>query len=120
MRPPKIRDEGGVLIVKLDDASALNDGQTIGIRQSLFQAVQDHAGARVAVDLGAIGFLSSSGVALLIGLKRRVESRGGRLVLFRAQPVVVELFRVMKLADFFTVAAEQEDAVKLLPPIPSV
>jgi len=120
MRPPQIRDEGGVLIVKLDDASALNDGHTIGIRQPLFQAVQGHAGARVAVDLGSIEFLSSSGVALLIGLKRRVEERRGRLMLFAVHENVIELFRVMKLADYFTVAADQARAVELLPPLPAL
>ena len=50
------------------------------------------ASPRVAIDLGAIDYISSTGIALLIGTKRRVEARQGRLVLFGLQPEVLELF----------------------------
>ena len=61
MRPPQIQDENGVLVIVLDDPGSLNDGQTLGIRQPLFGAVQAADAPRVAVDLGAIEFLTSSG-----------------------------------------------------------
>ncbi len=119
MRPPRIREEAGVLIITLDDANALNDGQAVGVRQPLYQAVQAHPGSRVAVDLGGIDFLSSSGVALLIGLKRRVDLAEGHLVLFRLHTHVLDLFKVMRLVDLFTLADGEAEALDLLRSIPA-
>lgn len=120
MRPPQIREEAGVLLITLDDPAALNDGQSIGLRQPIYQAVQDRAAPRVAVDLREIDFLSSSGVALLIGLKRRVDAQLGRLVLFHIHPHVLDLFRVMRLVDLFVIAGDRDEAVELLPPSPTI
>jgi len=119
VRPPQIREEAGVLLITLDDPAALNDGQSIGLRQPIYQAVQDRAAPRVAVDLREIDFLSSSGVALLIGLKRRVDQGLGRLVLFGLHPHVLDLFRIMRLVDVFAIADDQPAALELLPPIPA-
>ncbi len=120
MRPPQLSEEGGVLFITLDDPGALNDGQAVGVRQPLYQNILNRQGPRVAVDLAGIDFLSSSGVALLIGLKRRVDAQLGRLVLFHIHPHVLDLFRVMRLVDLFVIAGDRDEAVELLPPSPTI
>ena len=117
MRPPQIREQGGVLIVTLDDPLAVNDGMATHLRQPLYQAVLDRTAPRVAIDLGPIDYLSSSGVALLIGMKRRVDQVEGRLVLFQIHPDVVDLLSSMKLISLFQIAANQDEAIELLPPL---
>ena len=118
MRPPQIRDQGGVLIVTLDDPAAVNDGMASHLRQPLYQAVLDLRAPRVAIDLGPIDYLSSSGVALLIGMKRRVDQVEGQLVLFDIHPDVRDLLTSMKLIGLFRVAEDQDQALELLPPAP--
>lgn len=120
MPPPQMVEEGGILFITLDDADALNDGQAVGVRQPLYQAIQEREGPRVAVDLAGIDFLSSSGVALLIGMKRRVDLQIGRLVLFHIHPHVLDLFRVMRLVDLFVIAGDRDQAIELLPPLPTL
>ncbi len=120
MPPPKIRDQGGVLILTLDDLATVNDGQAVAPRQAIYKAASDGASPRVAVDLSAIDFLSSSGVAMLIGLKRRIEAKGGRMVLFGIHPYVRDLFLVMKLVDLFQIVDGQDDALALLPSSPVI
>lgn len=120
MRPPTIIEEDGVLVIMLDDPDALNDGQAVGFRQPLYQAVMDRESPRVAVDLEGIDFLSSSGVALLIGLKRRVALKNGQLALFRLHPHVLDLFRVMKLASLFPIADDRASAMELLSSAPTL
>ncbi len=119
MRPPQMSEDGGVLTITLDDPDALNDGQAVGVRQPLYQSIQERQSPRVAVDLAGVDFLSSSGIALLIGLKRRVDGQKGRLVLFHIHPHVLDLFRVMRLVDLFVIAGDRDEAVELLPPLPA-
>ena len=119
MRPPLIREQDGVLVITLDDAAALNDSQSVGLRQLLFGSLPESGLNGVVGDLGAIDFLSSSGISLLIGLKRKVEERGGRLVFIRARPNVLDQLRIMRLVDFFLFAPNLPAAVELFPPAPS-
>lgn len=114
MPAPNIRDQDGVLILTLDDLATVNDGQALAPRQAIYQAATQADVPRVAIDLTAIDFLSSSGVAMLIGLKRRVEGKAGRMVLFGIHPYVMDLFQVMKLVELFQIAPAAEEAVALL------
>ena len=120
MRPLKTRDEGGVLILTLEETAGVNDGQSDVYRQKVYEAVEDLTRPRVAVDLGPIDFLSSSGVALLIGLRRRVASAGGTLVLYRLHPYVQDLLKVMKIAPLFRIADDEAGALGMLSPTPAV
>jgi anti-sigma B factor antagonist len=114
MRPVTIRDERGVLILGLEEPAGVNDGESDVYRQKVYEAIDGLVKPRVAIDLGSIDFLSSSGVALLIGLRRRIGVAGGSLVLFGLRPYVGDLLRVMKIASLFTVAADEASAVGLL------
>ena len=117
MRPPQLREQGGVLIVTLDDAASVNDGMASHLRLPIYQAVLDRIMPRVVVDLSLIDYLSSSGVALLIGIKRRVDQVNGHLILFQIHPDVLDLLQSMRLAGLFQIAANQDEALELLPPL---
>ncbi len=114
--PLKSEITDGVLVVVLDDAKSVNDGFSDDCRQLVYAAVDDHPRPRVVIDLAAIDFLSSSGVALLIGLKRRIEASGGMLALCGLQPYVTDLLVMMKLAPLFQCTADRAAAVELVRP----
>ena len=118
MQPPKIREEGGVLILTLDDPAVVNDGMATEFRQPIYDSVLDRPAPRLAVDLGLVDYLSSSGVALLIGIKRRIDQVRGTLVLFQIHPDVLDLLRSMKLITLFRVAANQGEALEILSSAP--
>jgi anti-sigma B factor antagonist len=114
MQPLKTRDEGGVLILTLEEMAGINDGQSDVYRQQIYEAISDLPRPRVAVDLAPIDFLSSSGVALLIGLRRRIAMSQGSLVLFGLHPYVQDLLRVMKIAPLFQIADDEKSALGML------
>ena len=118
MRPLPMIEKGGVLVITLDDNAALNEGQAAGIRQVLYGLLAAKPKARVAIDLSAIDYISSTGIALLIGTKRRVESVEGQLVLFGLRPEVLDLFGTMKLTSLFEIAAGEPEALALFPQLP--
>jgi anti-anti-sigma factor len=114
-----LREEPDALVVRIEDPAALNDFRSNSFRESLYDAVAGHDHHRVALDLGRVDFLSSSGVAILVGLKRRVEGSQGKLVLFAVQPVVQDLLRITRLSQFFTFASDEKQALAVLRPVPT-
>jgi anti-sigma B factor antagonist len=115
-----VREEPDALIVRIDDPAALNDFRSNGFRDALYDTVEQHAIPRVAVDLGPVDFLSSSGVAILVGLKRRVDGRGGKLALFQIQPIVLDVLRVVRLHQYFSIVDDEAAALALIRPMPTV
>ncbi len=114
------RDEEGALLVSFDDASGLNDFRNTPLRDALFEIIQEREDPRVAIDMDKVDYLSSSGVAILVGLKRRIETRNGKIVLFRLQSIVHDLLQVMKLDRYFVIVDDEKEAVASLRSVSSV
>jgi len=113
------RPESDVLVVTFESASGLNDFRNNALRDSLYELVQGDASPLFAVDLVKVDYLSSSGVAILVGLKRRVETKGGKIVVYHLQPIVRDLLAVMKLDRFFIIAEDEAKAIASLRPLPT-
>lgn len=114
MRPPTTSDEAGILVITFDDPNSLNDGRSDAFRQSIYELVESRSNPHVAADLGPVDYLSSSGVAVLVGLKRRVDAHNGKLVLFQLHPYVQDVLRITKLSNFFTITPDRTSAVAAL------
>lgn len=119
MSPFQTREEPDGLIITLDNPVALNDFRSNSFREQLYDFIQSPAVPRIVVDLAAIDYLSSSGVAILVGLKRRVDMKQGKLVLYRVQPLVSDLLRVMRLNQYFTFADDEKEALGLVRSVPT-
>jgi anti-sigma B factor antagonist len=113
MRTVKTRQECGVQIITLENLPALSDGQSDAYREAIYRAVEECPTPTAAVDLADVGFVSSTGVALLIGIKRRFEARNIQFVLFGLQPYLNDVLSIMKLDKFFTIAPDLPTAIKL-------
>ncbi len=113
------RPESDVLIVQFETPAGLNDFRNNSLREALYELVQTRSEPYYAVDLQKVDYLSSSGVAILVGFKRRVEARGSKIAFFHVQPVVRDLLGVMKLDRFFTIAENEPLAVASLRPAPT-
>jgi anti-sigma B factor antagonist len=114
MQPPRTDEQDGVLILHLDDPAALNEAPGLEFRELILRTALDRPGRPVALDLGRIDQLASPGIGTLVGLKRRLEARGGRLALYRVPPPLLEVFHIMSLDSFFTIVPDRPAAVELL------
>ncbi len=112
-----VREESDSLILSFESPASLNDFRNNALRDSLYELVQRQSDPRVVLDLLKVDYLSSSGVAILVGLKRRIETRGGKLVLLHVQTVVLDLLRVMKLDRYFSFADDEHSALASLRPV---
>jgi anti-sigma B factor antagonist len=118
MSPFSTRSESDVSVVNFESASGLNDFRNTALRDALYELVQNQSEPLLAVNLASVDYLSSSGVAILVGLKRRVETKGGKIVIFTVQPIVRDLLAVMKLDRFFLIADDEPEAIASLRPLP--
>jgi anti-sigma B factor antagonist len=60
----------------------------------------------VVLDLNAVSFIDSTGLQLLIRLKRSVERGNGRIVLSRPSSELRRALRVAGLEGFFAIATD--------------
>lgn len=108
------RDNSGVLVVTFTDASGLNDFRNTPLRDALFDLVKERQTPCAALDMQKVDYLSSSGVAILVGFKRKIEIQDGKIVLFRLQPAVHDLLKVMKLDRYFPIVGDEDEALSQL------
>jgi anti-sigma B factor antagonist len=113
------RPDSDVQVVTFESAGGLNDFRNSALRDSLYELVANENDPMLAIDLAKVDYLSSSGVAILVGLKRRVETKGGKIVIFHVQPIVRDLLAVMKLDRFFTISEDEGKAIGALRSLPT-
>jgi anti-sigma B factor antagonist len=116
----RTREESDVLVIMIDSAFGLNDFRNTGLREALYELVEERNEPRIAIDLVNVDYLSSSGVAILVGIKRRIDARNGKVVLFHLQPIVLDLLKVMRLDQYLIIVDDESAALASLRPIPSV
>jgi anti-sigma B factor antagonist len=114
MTPPTTTDVDGVLVVRFTDARLLNEVPSLWSREGIYREVQARPNPLVVVDLGAIDYISSLGIGALVGLKRRTDQSGGRLVLAGVQPYVVDVLHGMTLDKILPITPDLPSAFALL------
>jgi anti-anti-sigma factor len=67
-------------------------------------------GVRATVDLSQVTFLGSGGIRMFITIARALGRKGGRLVLYGAQPLVAEVLETTSLNDIVPVRADATTA----------
>ena len=108
----------GVLVVAFeasDDASGYDWQSTQ--RDWLYKLIESHADPRFALDLSDVSYLASSEIGFLVTIKRRIDRRQGRVVIFGSRPYIMDLFRNMNLVKILDIVDDLPSALaKLGPP----
>lgn len=74
------------------------------IRRMLDELIQDPSITDVVLDLENLTFMDSSGIGVLLGRLRILQSRGGTLSVKNMQPPVEKLFRLSGLQRVIGIA----------------
>ena len=69
---------------------------------------------KLAIDLGQLKYMNSSGLNTLIQLLTKARIGGGEVVLYNMAKKINELILITKLHTLFKVAVTEEEALKLL------
>jgi anti-sigma B factor antagonist len=99
--PVRVAEQGGVLEVSLfGDIDFTN---APAVRETIRAAVTETQPVAVQIDLKAVTFLDSSGIAVLVIARRLATAANARCTLINPTPAVYEHLRMTGLAELFGV-----------------
>ena len=107
----------GVLVVAFEasDDEAGYDSQSTQ-REWLYKQIESHSDPRFALDLTDVNYLASSEIGFLVTIKRRIDRRQGRVVIFGARPYILDLFQTMNLVKILDLEEDLPAALVKLGP----
>lgn len=107
--PVRIVDDGnGVLEIAL--YGDIDFGNSPSVRETIRDAVGRSTPSGIRVDLGAVTFLDSSGIAVLVVAHRLASGAGAKYTVVNANPAVYEHLRLTGLAELFGVTRPGDNA----------
>jgi anti-anti-sigma factor len=93
----KSRSEQGVLILTITAPHLGGDALVQELGEELSAAVNGAQAPKVVLDFKPVTALASAGFRPLLSLRRKIEERGGQLVLCNMAPVVEQAWRATRL-----------------------
>lgn len=102
-----VRDMGSCRVVDVDGEVDL--GTSPELRRTLFDAL--HAVGKLALNLAAIRYIDSSGIATLIEVLNRANHLKKQFVLFGLSPAVQDVFRLTHVVRVFQVCQTEREAI---------
>lgn len=103
-----VHDAGEVKVVEVEGDVDL--GTSPDLRRTLFDALL-HA-RKLALNLAAIRYIDSSGIATLIEVLKDSQQRDKKFVLFGLSPAVQQVFRLTHVIRIFQVFQTEEEALE--------
>ena len=103
-----VRDVGAAKVVEVDGEVDLGTSQDL--RRTLFEILPTVR--RLALNLGAIRYIDSSGIATLIEVLKRAQHLQKEFVLFGLSPAVQEVFRLTHVIRIFQVFPTEQEALE--------
>jgi anti-sigma B factor antagonist len=89
-------------LVAVTVAGELDLSNTAWLHDTLHDAIDIGAG-EVVLDLAALTFMDSTGLAVLVGAYRRMRATGGTLTILRPTPGVARLLEISGLLQLLTI-----------------
>jgi anti-sigma B factor antagonist len=102
-----VRESGTVRIVDLEGDVDL--GTSPKLRRTLFDLLGETP--RLALNLGALRYIDSSGIATLIEVLKDAQHLRKEFVLFGMSPAVQDVFRLTHVNRIFRIFDTEEEAV---------
>jgi anti-anti-sigma factor len=108
------QEANGVLVVAFEATEAdAGDWQSTQ-RDWLYKLIESRQDARFALDLSDLNYLASSEIGFLMTIKRRIDRRHGKVVMFGVGPYLLEIFRTMNLTKIIDIFENQAAALAKL------
>ncbi len=111
------KEVNGVLVLAFEASDSVVTDWQATERDWLYKLVESHKDSRFAVDLSEVSYLASTEIGFLVSLKRRIDRRKGKVVLFGISPYILEIFQTMNLVKILDIVENIDAALdKLGPP----
>lgn len=107
-------EASGVMILSFEATSEENYDWQVSPRDQLYQMIETREDGHFAIDLTEVNYLASSEIGFLITIKRRIDRRNGRVVLYGVSPYILDIFRTMNLQKVLDIVDNRSAALTRL------
>lgn len=81
------------------------------LKDKVNEFIDDHDGIHnLVLDIMSVKYIDSTGLGILIGIKRRVTENGGNLALVLTEERIIQLFSITGLSNIFSIVSSIEEA----------
>jgi anti-anti-sigma factor len=108
----EIEQIGNATVAKFTTRRILNEEKIQAINGQLCGLGHEAGPGAVVLNFDRVERLSAAVISQLLTLQRQIQARGGRLVLCAIKPEVNEIFKILRLAPFFTVYTDEQEALQ--------
>ncbi len=105
-------EAGGVLVFTVEELK--NEEYSTTQREWLYKTIESREDPRFVIDLGPLQYMASTDIGLLITLKRRIDSRKGKVVLANVDPFIHDVLKMMRIDKLFVILPDLPAAFKAL------
>lgn len=109
-----VETKGDLVRVSFNDERLTDDDNIDQIGHELFSLVDQYHCRKVILDLTGLKMMTSSVMGKMITLHRKLHREDGKLVICNAGDYVAEILKTSRLHDYFNVASDEAEALKLL------
>jgi len=88
------------------------DEMKLRLKQAVAELAEGSGKTRFVLNLGNVGVLDSSGLAVLISLKKKVDAEDAVLVLCHLSTMIRRLFELTGLHRAFEIAETEDEAIQ--------
>ncbi len=95
----RVTSHGDVAVLSFDAGEVLDSYVASDVKAQAFRRLDGRTD--LVIDLGNLEFVDSAGLGVLVGIYKRVNKRGRRVVVAGAQPYVSRVMKIIKLDQVF-------------------
>ena len=116
--PPKrrrleVEDYGEITVVNFIDRKILDEQNIQKIGEDLFSLVDELGRIKVLLNFSNVEYLSSAALGKFISLNKKVQSKGGKLVMCNINDDIYEVFEITKLNKLFNIQKDEQTALQV-------
>ena len=104
------RLKDGVHLVRLLANQAVDAIPILKMEEGLKRLI-DEGARKIVIDFGEVDHFSSSGLGMLLNVKRHLEDQKGVLRLCQIKPNIYEVFKITQLSEVFAIHKTRKGAL---------
>jgi anti-sigma B factor antagonist len=109
----RVKEVGQVAIVDFINSQLMYGTFDIEeIENELSSLISDHGYSKLLLDFSNVQYVSSTMLAKLVGLERRLQTAKGRLALCGLGPILMDTLRISQLERVFAIYDDVESAIR--------
>jgi len=108
----RVSTEGKVHVVELTLPVVVDAAEFDRLNEAIEHATEGSAGGRWVLDLTQVQYIGSAMLGLMVNVRQRIKSGGGRLVLCGLSSHLAKALATCSLHTLFTITDTRADAVR--------